>query len=314
MNDPVNIAIETRANMFAWGQVRPKTNKNEQYEERNKQKAQGLPIQRLFLAEHSESEGSIVKAAQILQRAGDATHGTGKEETGRLSRSEKQQIIEKWAKDNNLWVDNIDAVLEDNFGSPINSGGEAIVYLGNDGKTVVKLISLDYYNNDVQEDLDRILIHNYLFGREARLSDIGFGRDKDGTFKILVEQPYIEGEFATHEEIVEYAKERGFSTEDGNVYYYNGIKINDLNSLNVIKMLNGGFAVIDAELRLVNENNEKPAGEEISSVEETDELPETSNTPIVLQESPRAILAREMSVKEIQNRVSMMARDFNAVA
>ena len=37
MNDPVNIAIETRANMFAWGQVKPKDNNNlnnnKQYEE-----------------------------------------------------------------------------------------------------------------------------------------------------------------------------------------------------------------------------------------------------------------------------------------
>ena len=50
-----------------------------------------------------------------------------------------------------------------------------------------------------------------------------------------------------------------------------------------------------------------------SITEETDELPETSNIPIVLQESPRAILAREMSVKEIQNRISMMARDFSDI-
>lgn len=46
---------------------------------------------------------------------------------------------------------------------------------------------------------------------------------------------------------------------------------------------------------------------------DVDELPETSNTPIVLQESPRAILAREISVREIQNRTSMMARDFSDV-
>ena len=53
--------------------------------------------------------------------------------------------------------------------------------------------------------------------------------------------------------------------------------------------------------------------QDLSETEANNELPETSNTPIVLQESPRAILAREMSVREIQNRTSMMARDFSDI-
>ena len=100
--------------------------------------------------------------------------------------------------------------------------------------------------------MDRILLHNYLFGDITKLSDIGFGRDSDGTFKIIVAQPYINGTFATHEEILDYAKKRGFITEDGNTYYYKGIKINDLNPLNVLKTPNEGYAVVDAELRFTH--------------------------------------------------------------
>lgn len=97
--------------------------------------------------------------------------------------------------------------------------------------------------------MDRILLHNHLFGDITKLSDIGFGQNSDDTLKIIVAQPYINGTFATHEEILDYAKKRGFITEDGNTYYYKGIKINDLNPLNVLKTPNEGYAVVDAELR-----------------------------------------------------------------
>lgn len=150
------------------------------------------------------------------------------------------------------------------MGHSINSGGEATVYLGEDG-TVVKSISLDYYNGDPQKALDRILLQNHLFGDITKLSDIGFGLDSDGTFKIIVAQPYINGTFATHEEILDYAKERGFTTEDGNTYYYKGIKINDLNPLNVLKTPNEGYAVVDAELRFTGIMQEDSIGNSVET-------------------------------------------------
>ena len=140
------------------------------------------------------------------------------------------------------------------FDEPFEGGGEAVVYLADGGTNVVKSIHLGYYDNDPQLALDRILIHNYLFPNTA-LTDIGFGRDSDGTFKIFVSQPYIKGKAAKREEIIQYAKDRGFTTTDNNVYYYDGIRINDLNELNVIKTQDGAFAVIDAELRFSTDNS-----------------------------------------------------------
>lgn len=110
-----------------------------------------------------------------------------------------------------------------------------------------------------------ILIHNHLFGDITKLSDIGFGQDSDGTFKIIVAQPYINGTFATHEEILDYAKKRGFITEDGNTYYYKGIKINDLNPLNVLKTPNEGYAVVDAELRFTGIMQEDSIGNSVET-------------------------------------------------
>ena len=76
---------------------------------------------------------------------------------------------------------------------------------------------------------------------------------------------YINGTFATHEEILDYAKKRGFITEDGNTYYYKGIKINDLNPLNVLKTPNEGYAVIDAELRFTGIMQEDSIGNSVET-------------------------------------------------
>lgn len=157
------------------------------------------------------------------------------------------------AKEQGHWVDNLDAVLEDNFGTPVNMGGEAIIYKGKND-TVVKSLSLDYYEGNPIEALERIIIHNHFFP-ETALTDIGFGQNVDGTFKIIVAQPYVKGATsATHEEIQQYiTQELGFATKDGNVYYGHGVKLNDLNPKNVLKKVdeNGDihYFVIDLEAR-----------------------------------------------------------------
>ena len=243
---------------------------NDKNGKQDSSKAKGLSLQRLLLAKRSKSERSILEAANLFQGRSNGAYENSKgrigEENGGREETEreKQERLEDWARENNLWIDNLDNTLEANFGHSINSGGEATVYLGEDG-TVVKSISLDYYNGDPQKALDRILLHNHLFGDITKLSDIGFGRDSDGTFKIIVAQPYINGTFATHEEILDYAKKRGFITEDGNTYYYKGIKINDLNPLNVLKTPNEGYAVVDAELRFTGIMQEDSIGNSVET-------------------------------------------------
>ena len=238
---------------------------NDKNGKQDSSKAKGLSLQRLLLAKRSKSERSILEAANLFQGRSNGAYENSKgrigEENGGREETEreKQKRLEDWARENNLWIDNLDNTLEANLGHSINSGGEATVYLGEDG-TVVKSISLDYYNGDPQKALDRILLQNHLFGDITKLSDIGFGLDSDGTFKIIVAQPYINGTFATHEEILDYAKKRGFITEDGNTYYYKGIKINDLNPLNVLKIPNGSYAVVDAELHLTGDIQDDSLG------------------------------------------------------
>ena len=213
-----------------------------------KENAEGLPLQRMDLANLAEIEGELKEAASIFE-GGENSPSQSNERSSRETNEQKQRRLEKWAKENNLWVDSLSDVLEDNFGTPIEGGGEAVVY--DAGKNVVKSISLDYYDGNPQAALDRILLHNYLFP-DTQLTDIGFGRDSDGTFKILVSQPYIKGRAATRDEIIKYAKDRGFYTTDNNSYYFRNIRINDLNELNVIISNDGIPRIIDAELRFDN--------------------------------------------------------------
>ena len=67
------------------------------------------------------------------------------------------------------------------------------------GNTIIKRISLDYYILP-ELALDRIPLHNTLFP-ETRLVVLGFGRTSDGDFQIIVQQSFIHGTSLTDDEI-----------------------------------------------------------------------------------------------------------------
>ena len=92
------------------------------------------------------------------------------------------------------------------LGEQIAEGGEAIVY--DHGATLVKAIGLDYFIQPILA-LDRISLHNTYFP-ETALKVLGFGRTADGDFKIVAEQPFIEGTHMSDEEIALFAEHIGF--------------------------------------------------------------------------------------------------------
>lgn len=208
----------------------------------------------LWAEELGEGSGIYValrETAESFQRRDDRTN----EETRKILRDK----LKKLAQEQDLWVDNLDAELEANFGAPINMGGEALVYAGKNDN-VIKSISLDYYAGNPIEALERIMIHNNFFP-ETALTDIGFGQESDGTFRIIVAQPYIENaESATHEEIQQYLKSLGLSTENGSTYYGYNVQLSDLNPKNVLKKTdekgNTSYYVIDLEARNYTSNIE----------------------------------------------------------
>lgn len=166
-----------------------------------------------------------------------------------LKRASKQaEIIETWARKVGCWLDNADVRLRDRFGERISEGGEAIVY--DNGVSLIKTISLDYYILPSLA-LDRITLHNTYFP-ETKLSVIAFGRDENNNFKIIVEQPFVEGTQLSEEDIENFALSLGFSLRDKRSWTYSTpyIYLSDLHDENLIKTPQGNICVIDCDIRL----------------------------------------------------------------
>ncbi len=162
---------------------------------------------------------------------------------------EKQaEIIEAWAKKVGLWTDNVEENLSLSLGEKIAEGGEAKVY--DHGASLVKSIGLDYYILPILA-LDRISLHNAYFP-ETRLNVIGFGRDADQNFKIIVEQPFIEGNPMSDYEIRTFMTNMGFTLINPRNWTYATphVYLSDIHDENVIKSDTGTVFVIDCDIRI----------------------------------------------------------------
>ena len=156
------------------------------------------------------------------------------------------QAIERWARKTGLWIDNAEDFLTSKFGMKISEGGEAKVF--DHGSTFIKSIGLDYIQPILA--LDRISLHNTLFP-ETRLEVLGFG-NHDGEFKIIVEQPFIEGHKTTDEEIREFMTNMGFELINPRNWTYatKSLYLSDMHDENVIKSSAGTMFVIDCDIRI----------------------------------------------------------------
>ena len=160
----------------------------------------------------------------------------------------QERIIENWAKAEGIWYDNLDNVKGKEL---FAEGGEAKVFANNGDTKVTKILSTVYFITP-QFALDRITLHNTLFP-VAPLKVIGFGRNSNGEFQFLVEQPFIQGEPATQEEIDKFITKAGFEKskkDKGNTFISDDLYLSDLHDENVIKTPKGNLVVIDADLRL----------------------------------------------------------------
>ena len=194
----------------------------------------------------------------------------------RYERDKRQQpiqerIVESWAKAKGIWHDNLDTIEGKEL---FAEGGEAKVF-ANDGDTnVIKILSTEYFITP-QFALDRITLHNTLFP-EAALKITGFGRNSKEEFQFLVEQPFIQGTYATQAEIDKFITKAGFtkSTKDkGNTFITDDLYVSDLHDENVIKTPNGNLIVIDTDIRLntpeLNRNGKYVINNDIASMQES---------------------------------------------
>ena len=161
----------------------------------------------------------------------------------------QEAVIEKWAKAVGLWMECVEDFLPLSLGEQIAEGGEAVVY--DHGSTLIKSIGLDYFIQPIFA-LDRISLHNTYFP-ETRLTLLGFGRDKRGDFKIIAEQPFIDGQPVSDDEIAGYMKEMGFELKNPRNWTYATpeIYLSDMHDENVIRSNKSDtIFVVDCDIRI----------------------------------------------------------------
>ena len=208
-----------------------------QYYDGRKENESLLPLLERFSQEEQRGfrqGGRTFAAAELLMGRNARTSGVVQETQD--ERNDRQETeVEAWAKANGVWMENADEELEQKYGKPFSNGQESRVYR-KDANTVVKSKNtLQYY--DLQGALDSIALHNSLFP-ETAIKVTGFGKDAEGGFVMIIEQPFVKGVPLTQKEITDYAKKLGFEQEnDGFESHYKNDQtlLHDLHEGNVVK-------------------------------------------------------------------------------
>lgn len=197
-------------------------------------------------------EASLILAADArASEKANASRGTGVDSISDTVRRQ-ENILENYAKRNDIWF------KQGHFPDRlyIDKGGEAIVYRKDENR-VVKLIDPRQIDKSLtpQAFLDtRVTLFNYLFP-ESRYEVMGFMRDDNGKFRVIVTQPFIQGEPIKNQSDVDaFMKGRGL-TRSGRQSYSNKLyEVHDLHEKNVIKGNDGTIYVLDAVPKLVNKD------------------------------------------------------------
>lgn len=207
--------------------------------------------------EQQTSHGGLLAESQARIQRGDGNlretqnQGVLSQENIDKRNQEDRESLEKFAKEQGKWADDVDRKLEKKYGSRIGHGSEAWVYR-KDSNTVIKSRSFTGYNT-VSDALRSIELHNTLFP-ETAMKVVGFG-NSDEEFSVIIEQPFVEGAYASQEEIDTFVKERFNAEKDTSIIGDTSYKtakylLQDLKPQNVIvKIVDGNkqYNVVDGD-------------------------------------------------------------------
>ena len=202
-------------------------------------------FKRLSQAEESgriKSGSRNVEATLLCQRS----KGAGDEAEQSIL---QQQELEKFSKAENIWFDYSEKPFEESLGEYYDRGSEAKLYYGGVDEFVIKAIEL-YYSASPLDFLDRISLHNYLFP-QTYCEVIGFGKNEDELFVVIIKQPYIKSKTkATIEEIKTELEKLGYTHSRRNDYYNADYLLEDMSCDNVLIDIFGNYQFVDTRLSL----------------------------------------------------------------
>lgn len=199
-------------------------------------------------------------ACEIISRDRGTVSGSESiRKENKRTRREIEDGIESWAKENDAWLDEGAIRRNSENGDTFSSGSEARVYLSKDRRTVTKVVN-PYVRKDMEigEFCQDISLFNALFGNTA-YKMTGVLRDKDGQFRIVMEQPRIEGDHVNvrqylndgyYEKVKEYFEAMGLQASEDKMSFYNDrVFVTDIHHDNVLFVGDEPY-VIDADVKL----------------------------------------------------------------
>ena len=187
------------------------------------------------------SESAVGKDGKALPRA----------ERERAIEEKKKELLKKWAIATGNWHTDIADFTEQR--EPIGSGTDSDVYLGKDGKSVIKVSKGKPYGKRFRPDVDNVALFNTVFPG-SRYTIEGYG-EIDGKFVRFLKQPIVDFTSSTpltEGERVAYMEKLGFKPiNKENTAFSNGeIIASDLQKSNIVKDKQGNVRVIDADMKL----------------------------------------------------------------
>jgi hypothetical protein len=158
-------------------------------------------------------------------------------ESKSVIKEEQAEELKQLANGNGWWVD---PPGETQY---LARGGEAIVYLDNENKNVIKLNDAVYYATWL-EFLNSIIIHNILF-KDTPYTLIGF-HQSNTSFCAVLKQPYIMSDAPVDlADVKKLLEHNGFINTKRNDYYNKelGIILEDMHDENIISNSNTLFFI-----------------------------------------------------------------------
>ncbi|MCQ2217137.1 MAG: hypothetical protein MJZ33_01475 [Paludibacteraceae bacterium] len=182
-------------------------------------------------------------ARESLTASCNASGGQGTPSNWEIDEAQEREL-QSWAEEKGVWVPNSEELLVANYGPMMAQGAEAKVF-GKQGDThVVKLRTSIYAT--LGRALESIALHNALFP-ETIMRVVGFTRDKDSLFRVILTQPYIEClRLATKEEIDAMVGKKGFlDNGDGHGINYlsDRLHLEDMHPANVFVESHSGLPI-----------------------------------------------------------------------
>ena len=172
-------------------------------------------------------------ARTSLESGCDVAKGQGSPANWEID-AKQEELVQRWVEAAKLWVPNSEKWITSAFGPMIAQGAEAKVYYRAGDTSVIKERTSIYAT--LGRALEAIVLHNTLFP-ETQMIVIGFTRDADGLFRIILTQPYIGCKrLATKAEIDEMVAAKGFRDNnkgEGVNYIGDRLHLEDMHPANV---------------------------------------------------------------------------------